>query len=467
MKPFLKKFTQVGGIVALALVLGIGVSVFADNYVGAPAFPQNAPTPLNVTNTEQTKGDFQTSLRSLLKVGGSAAVKNGLTVVENAQVGGLKVGIQDQPSSIGGAVGNVFGKLFINNTTDDRTSGLKIGGSSTGGLLTDSLRAALDIDLTGRTNAGGTDGISVKSAAGALTSAFITNSQVFHFYSDLVTKDARIWAGSIKLSDYSPSAGKVLVSGDSEGNAVWGTLKAGGGVPLTGNDVLVLGRYYDNDGSAKVHTAWAYCPSSYVAVSGGGDCEAGALMISQPIHSDFGNPGAYAGGPGWSDQSSSNPGGYTYVPGTDKVANYGRFPNGWQVKCSQGKNDDLHINVVCLKITPPTVTTTYPAPTAVSAVGSPTASWKIVLPPGNAPGSSGQSCDSWLASLGQAGSQGPRTWQSNTNAIISGQCAYFRSSGASVDCTSSDADLGLPGYKPVSGCSVPNTTAVMQTQTYR
>jgi hypothetical protein len=56
MKLFLKKFAQVGGVVALSLVLGIGVSVFATDYVGPGAFPANAPVPLNVLETPQMKG---------------------------------------------------------------------------------------------------------------------------------------------------------------------------------------------------------------------------------------------------------------------------------------------------------------------------------------------------------------------------------------------------------------------------
>ena len=386
-------------------------------------------------------------------------------MVENAQVGGLKVGIQGQPSSVGGAVGNIFGKLFVNNNTDDLSSGIKIGGNANGGALSSALRAALDIDLTGRTDAGGRDGLSIKSAVGQMASAFVTNSQVFHFYSDLISKDARIWAGSIKLSEYSPAAGKVLTSGDSDGNAVWGTLQAGGGVPLSGNDVLVLGRYYNNQGSGQVHDAWAYCPSNYVAISGGGDCENGTIQISQPIHSDFGAPGAYAGGPGSRDQSSSNPGGYTYVPGTDKVANYGRFPNGWQLKCANGRNDkdDLHINVVCLKITPPTVTTTYPAVGLVVPVGSnPNASWKTLT--GGVTGSVGQSCNDWLPTTGQAGTQGVRAQYLATGAILPNKCAYMGSSG----CILGNASLAPQGARPVAACLelFPGGNEI-RTQTYR
>jgi hypothetical protein len=447
MKLFLKKFAQVGGIIALALVLGIGVSVFAENYVGPGAFPANAPTPLNVTSEPQAKGDFQTSLSALLKVGGSAGIKNGLTVVENAQVGGLKVGIEGQPSAVGGAVGNIFGKLFINNNTDSLSSGIKIGGSANGGALTSSLRAALDIDLTGRTGAGAVDGISIKSAVGSMKSAFITNAGAIQFWSDM-GREARLWAGSIKLSDYSPSAGKILASGDAEGNAVWSTFNPGS------MDIKYVSVVDNDTGGPRVN--FAYCPSGYIPLGGGGDCESGQLEVSRPMLGMNGD-GWVSGLEEVTDQGGTRPRDPYAFPtnfsgGTSPV-------RGWVVECGGG-DGDIHVQVICGKITPPSFT--VPTPTAITAVASQSpGSWKTLT--GGISGNDGQACDTWLPSTGQAGSQGVRVELASTGVTTANKCAYFKNGPGG--CISGDSSDGMLGYRPVAACL--SGSGEIRTQTYR
>jgi hypothetical protein len=344
MKPFLKKFAQVGGIVALALVLGIGVSVFADNYVGAPVFPENAPTPLNVTSVMQTKL-------------GTANFGNNVGVTNTANVlGGVNVGARavDTGGSAFTSALNVFGKTFINNV-DTTFGGLKIGGAANSkGLVTDSLRAALDIDLTGRTGAGSVDGISIKSALGAMTSAFITNSQVFHFYSDLIAKDARIWAGSIKLSEYSPSRGKILFSGNDAGDAVWGTLNQGN------IDIKYVSSKDLDGGTPRVNKV--YCPTGYQAIGGGGFCD----RDGETMH----ETGPIVGTPNSGDWTWSNVPSSPTDTDTGAATNATSGPaNGWMVRCSGGAVADqwIHVYATCMKITPPSVT--IPTPTSVTAVG--------------------------------------------------------------------------------------------------
>ena len=471
MKPFLKKFAQVGGIVALALVLGIGVSVFADNYVGAPAFPQNAPTPLNILGDvagAQSKGDARLILPSTdpyaqmplgkqnfagstLSLWGSTFVGKNLNVFGAANTGDLTVG---QSGVLGNSrVGNIFGKLFINNDTTSPSAGIKVGGDGTAGTLASTLRAALDIDLTGRTlnssQAGvpGADAVSVKSAVGAISSAFITNSQVFHFYSDLISKDARIWAGSIKLSEYSPAAGKILASGDAEGNAVWSTFDAGE------TKVVHVSTVDRDTGNPRINKA--YCPTGYVAIGGGGDCEHGDIRISRPI---TGTPNAadYT----WNTQ---------YETRTDTGAGQAAtMANGWMINCGNDNSDgDIHVDVMCIKITKPTLT--VPTPTSVTSVGggttsdpNPNASWKTLT--GGVTGSVGQSCNDWLPTTGQAGTQGVRAQYLATGAILPNKCAYMGSSG----CILGNASLAPQGARPVAACLelFPGGNEI-RTQTYR
>lgn len=473
MKPFLKKFAQVGGIVALALVLGIGVSVFADNYVGAPAFPQNAPTPLNIlgdASGAQSKGDARLILPSTdpyaqmpvgkqnfagstLSLWGSTFVGKNLNVFGYANTGDLTVGT----SGVSGnsRVANIFGKLFVNNDTTNPSAGIKVGGDSAAGTLASTLRAALDIDLTGRTGAGSVDGISIKSALGAMTSAFITNSQVFHFYSDLIAKDARIWAGSIKLSEYSPTTGKVLVSGNNSGDAVWATVDW---QKLLKPDIKVVEE--SKMGMDDGDRLFIYCPADYAAIS----VSCTRDRDSFPDWCDIVNR---SGQINYSIENQD----VGKVVDWATMAAVGEYAGGVFSPADDdngGSNINSHMKVFCQRYQNFPSPVTIPTPTAVSSVvpvgSNPNASWKTLT--GGISGSVGQSCSSWLPTTGQAGTQGVRAQYVATNSILPDKCAYMGT--GPNGCILGNASVAPQGTRPVAACLEQGVGGnEIRTQTYR
>lgn len=466
MKPFLKKFAQVGGIVALALVLGIGVSVFADNYVGAPAFPQNAPTPLNILGDAtgaQSKGDARLILPptdpyaqmplgkqnfagSTLSLWGSTFVGKNLNVAGDANTGNLTVGAE---GVIGNArASNFFGKLFVNNNNGS-SGGIKIGGSEASQTLASSLRAAIDVDLTGRTGPAGTDVLFMKSAVGAMKSAFITNAGAIQFWSDM-GREARLWAGSIKLSDYNPAPGRILASGDAEGNAVWSTFDAGE------TKVVHVSTVDRDTGNPRINKA--YCPTGYVAIGGGGDCEHGDIRISRPI----------TGTPNANDYTWNTP----YETRTDTGAGTAAIlANGWMINCGNNNSDgDIHVDVMCIKITKPTLT--VPTPVGVTAVAAPTSgttgtptgpSWKAVT---KADGILGQTCTAWLAQapsmVGIAPNPQPRAWNEDTQTYFNNSCVYANQT--TNTCEVFAPSYSSPNHRPAGQC---NDVDRYGTDTYR
>ncbi len=414
-KYFTKDIAQPLKVIVLGLALGLGVSIVSANWTPPPATAPGCPTNQNVAGCDAP-----------INVSATGQGKDGASLGAKLFIHGLFGADRiygAESFNLAGPTGN-GGGTFIADGKANIFGQLKLDLSYGGGGGTDVL------NLVGNT---GSDHIGIVQNKPNLTfwdsvlSTFTNlnaGNGIFN-RTDVQDQDPILqvnrggqagltvepgysngetvrttFNGKVAINDGTAGSGKVFASTNGNGMGAWADLSTSGGVPLSGNDVVVLGRYYDNDGSSEVQNAWAYCPSGYVALSGGGDCEGGKIRITQPIHSDFGNPGGYAEGPGWSDQNASNSSNYTYLPGTDKVANYGRFPNGWQLACDQGNSShlDLRINVVCLKITPVTVSANVSSGGGTGGGtggnNNPDAGW--TTPPLGSFSANNQSCATWL-----------------------------------------------------------------------
>lgn len=211
-------------IIAIALIIGLGVS-----YVSAApwAAPGAAPTggntvaSVNVSDYAQTKiGSFITE--NFLKAGGAISPtgapwnKAGYAVAEKAFI---------SPWSF-------FTSAFLPGSS----SQVKIGGGDD--ATTDIFNAArtpFTIDLSGRgtgnNSVPGRRVIDIRTDASMCypNATIRTNTPAVRLLNSKTGDDADAIVRGVQLSGGNPAPGKILVSTDTNGNAVWGTPTLSGG----------------------------------------------------------------------------------------------------------------------------------------------------------------------------------------------------------------------------------------------
>lgn len=339
MKKYItKELMQPLKVIVLGLALGVGLNVaFAGVWTAPTATPpgNNTPPPcvgsgtencINTSVTAQFK-DWTGTQAGTLSVGRAGSGKGvglesygSLNYERAATFGGLDVGsnsaITVGAQTFGGSViSNFFGDINLNK-----------------GLLT--------IDKhTGAVGSAGRDMYNFIARDGSLDTNRVSGTQNKPFFQIWDTKNNKegIFQGrSIKITEGTPSAGKVLGSPDGSGIGTWSTF-------YPGNIDIVYVATKDNDtGDPRYNKA--YCPASYKAIGGGGDCESGAISVSRPI---LGTPKYNGGDYTW----QTNPEALTDT-GSGAVTNSAR--DGWLIGCNGG-DGDIHVDVICMKVNSPSI----------------------------------------------------------------------------------------------------------------
>jgi len=197
----------------------------------------NASAPVNTGGTEQRKsGPFwaQYLKAGLLPFPASVAAANlaGFII-------GDKVALAPQ---------GFFTQVFLPGTQ----SQLRVGSNDSGSLYnaTFTNRAPATIDLAGRATGNndpkGREALALLADANfcQTSTTIVTNTPAIQLYSDENNGPADLLARQVQLKGGSPGKDKVLVSTDSKGNAVWGTLRVVNGAIQfdIGNSPVVQGQ---------------------------------------------------------------------------------------------------------------------------------------------------------------------------------------------------------------------------------
>lgn len=386
-------------LVVVAAVAVLATAAFAYTNPTGTAPSGNVPAPVNTGTFMQTKlGDL-----------GLAGTGTGnLFATMNGWFGGgvfAKTGYFGTDSSSVSATTNILSAM-----TSLLGKGLVVDQSGSPTVH----NAIFTVDLRGNSGSTGRNAIDVEASSDNTHAVLSTNMPGFHLWSNAISggSDAGILAGYgffkglVTIQDGTQGAGKVLTS-DADGNASWNAFQT--------DSTNGLITYVRVDGTGQ---DTAVCPSGYVAIGGGGDCQ-DLMTISQP---DPAGNGVQATG-------------WKVVCGTPNIASggSGHFNSGGAV----------HAEAICMKSTTlltslnngtnnPTTTTSTTTTTT-----TPTTNWHLLTDRVASPttASNGTSCDTWLAAngVGTVTHRGVAVnpiagnVQNPTNAT-SGTCAYQFSS---------------------------------------
>jgi hypothetical protein len=368
-KYFTKEISQSLKVIVLGLAIGLGVSFVSANWTppigSAPGCASGNPgcdAPINVSTNNQSKGNGIQNIGNTFNVYGTSSAD------QLWGFDGLTVGA---PSTL---IANDAAKLF---------STLTINKSAYPDTSTDARGRNL-IELVGSASSGDSVGI-------------IQNKPWFFFWDYSNNGRAGIKAGdgdfegSVKIFDGTQATNRVFASKDGSGNGAWADVTvSGGGLDLVTKKVDCP---WGASSGNCAQTDWAgtaagflsmqarvWCDAGYVPIGGGGDCQHATApsdpgFISLPIGQD-------------SQAMSISSVSYNT---SGSSANQ---PIGWVQTCPRG---DAHVQVICAKTRPTTVSVNFPSSGVVdpgTPPVNPDAGWTI---PGNSYFSSNnQSCNQAL-----------------------------------------------------------------------
>ncbi len=213
--------TKLFNFILLGTLLFTGV-VSAAWEAPSSSFPNgNASAPVHTGDFEQRKsGGFWSKYLHA----GTSITTSSLSKIINGTFGFL-AGDKTVLAPTG-----IFKQVFL----PGKNSHLRVGttqedniGSALYNAASDSNRAPAVIDLQKRSGSHSVDAVALLKNTNVCTTdlAIVTNTPAIHFWSDKNGASADLIARQIRLSGGNPTSGSVLVSVDSQGNAVWGKPK--------------------------------------------------------------------------------------------------------------------------------------------------------------------------------------------------------------------------------------------------
>lgn len=221
MKNFLIQCTKV---IAVTLIVGWGVSAIAWNAptVQPPSTKNIVEAPYKLNDELFT--DTASAVFAAINVGVFDQVKKGMLMIVPKQTGENSKGKFISPIA-----------FFKNTTLPGNKTAIHVGGANAGNpnwgtnVPTNDRSMPLTLDTTGRTN---NDAIKILSEALPGGQCVLypntiieTDTTGFRFTNGSGNTDVDILAKGIKITGGSPAKGKILISVDSNGNAVWATPK--------------------------------------------------------------------------------------------------------------------------------------------------------------------------------------------------------------------------------------------------
>ena len=190
-----------------------------------------------------------------------------------------------------------------------------------------------------------TDLLHLFSGTGVNYSTILTNVPNIEFWSTVGSGErANVQVnnadlnGTIRIGGGNPSAGAILGSTDSNGNATWGTIS------LPSPDLVVVGAQQ----TAANVTEYAYCPSGSVLVGGGGSCHGQQNGYSSTMSESV----------SFSSSSNQEPG----VSPSQTTTSLSQF-NAWKVGCGNvpNLNTYAYAYAICMKAGTATFTQSVPS----------------------------------------------------------------------------------------------------------
>ncbi len=218
----MKSFTQTIHIIAVALLIGWGVSVVS-------AWTAPTTNPPATGTVKSPSGDTAKAVSAAINVTGFDQIKQGGFIIDPK----ITPAINSKGSFISPL--SFFKKTLLPN--DDTAVYVGGVGSADPDFTTQfpgSRTIPLTVNLAGRGNNNAIKFIADNAEQCPTGTKISTDSSAFQFWNEGGSKNADLLAKGIRLTGGNPAKGKILISVDNDGRAVWATPK----LAANGKDII-------------------------------------------------------------------------------------------------------------------------------------------------------------------------------------------------------------------------------------